>query len=250
MINVKAIFCVLIFSGMIGFTFSCKSRNDISYVIRQHDVVVDGLADDWKGVKNVRIGDPGQLWIGQDLVRENWKGPDDLSFSWRSCYSGNRIFFLFEVTDDTLVEPALQPNSFLNDCIEIMIDTGNVGGARFTDTGQGKILHGYELHFLPAKPCHVFLNDSLAPMFPMEMAQDSLFLAEWDGEIACLKESGSYKVEIGFKVPDFAILSGRIVGLDVDVCDDDGQGRKSLLIWSGTDKEFWMNMDEYPKIKF
>ena len=46
------------------------------------------------------------------------------------------------------------------------------------------------------------------------------------------------------------ISSGHIVGLDVDVCYDDGQGGKSLMIWSGTEKEFWLTMNEYPMITF
>ena len=40
---------------------------------------------------------------------------------------------------------------------------------------------------------------------------------------------------------------GQVMGLDVAVCDDDGEGRKSLMIWSGTKSEYWLNMDEYPK---
>jgi hypothetical protein len=115
---------------------------------------------------------------------------------------------------------------------------------------QGRIPHGYELHFRPAEPNHVFLNDSLTPMCPVEMAQDLLFGFEWNGEIASTKKSGCYAIETGFEIPVFTITSGKVTGLYVDVCDDDGKGRKSLMIWSGTDKEFLLTMDEYQKVLF
>jgi len=135
------------------------------------------------------------------------------------------MFFLFKVRDDTLVEPAAQPNSFLNDCIEIILDYKNQQGPRFTETEQGKVLHGYEMHFLPAAPIHVFVDDAKAPLYPLEMAQDSLFRTEWKGEIARTRNPGSYTVEIGFEVPGFTISPGRMIGMDVNVCDDDGEGR-------------------------
>jgi hypothetical protein len=235
-------------SGMIGLLFSCSEVNETRYVIERGEVIVDGLADDWEQIEGNLVDSRGHLWIGQDMIPENWKGKDDLSFQWRSCHSRNRLYFLFEVLDDSLVEPAGQPNSFLNDCIEIMLDPDNIKGPRFTDTGQGKHLHGYEMHFLPASPNHVFLNDSLAPMYPMELAQDSLFISLWKGEIASTRQPGGYILEIGFEVPGFDISPGRIIGLDVNVCDDDGKGRKSLMIWSGTEKEFWLTMDEYPGV--
>ena len=213
-----------------------------------NEVHVDGNIDEWEYIPGNMVDNPDQLWIGQDLVEDSWEGKDDLSFEWKACRNKNRMFFLFVVRDNVLVEPAMQANSFLNDCIEIMLDPENRGGPRFTVTDQGKILHGYEMHFLPAEPNHVFLNDSLAPMYPMESAQDSLFRIKWKGEIVKKDCAEGYVVEIGFEIPGFQIANGTILGMDVDVCDDDGDGRKNLMIWSGTDKEFWLNMNEYPKV--
>lgn len=96
-------------------------------------------------------------------------------------------------------------------------------------------MHGYELHFLPAAPNHVFLNDSIAPMYPMKLAQDSLFKSKWKGEIACSKTATGYILEIGFNIPGITISRGMIMGMDVGVNDDDGNGRKNLMMWSGTE---------------
>ena len=37
-------------------------------------------------------------------------------------------------------------------------------------------------------------------------------------------------------------------GLDTDTCDDDGEGRKSLQIWSGKQVDFWLTMDHYGRV--
>ena len=230
--------------------FSCSSIENVEYIIRQQEVIVDGEDGEWEHIKGNRVEKSEQLWIGQEMVVENWKGKNDLSFEWKASWYQNKMFFLFKVRDDTLIEPAAQPNSYLNDCIEILLDHKNQQGPRFTETEQGTALYGYEMHFLPAVPNHVFLNTALAPMYPLEMAQDSLFRTKWNGQIACSKNPDSYIVEIGFEVPNFIISPDLVVGLDVSVCDDDGQGRKSLLIWSGVNNDFWLTMDEYPKVIF
>ncbi|MEN8156705.1 MAG: sugar-binding protein [Bacteroidota bacterium] len=228
---------------------SCKRGDgEIRAGIVQNEVKVDGSPEEWGTIRAYEVNSPDDLWIGQGMVLENWKGEDDLSFRWRSCWDGEKIYFLFEVKDDLLVEPAGQTYSWLNDCIEIMIDPSNTGGARFTSSDAGKQLYGYEMHFLPASPNHVFVNDSIAPVYSMEFAQDSLFLEAWDGEFCCIKSESGYIAEIGFRLPGMELQKDMVMGLDVDVCDDDGEGRKSLMIWSGTKKEFWLNMDEYPKV--
>ena len=230
--------------------FSCSPTLQADYVIRQQEVIVDGDDTEWEHIEGIFVGTSEQLWIGQGMVVENWKGKDDLSFQWKASWHQNQVYFLFKVRDDLLIEPAAQPNSFLNDCIEILLDPKNQMGPRYTESSQGKILHGYEMHFLPAAPHHVFLDDAIAPLYPMEMAQDSIFAKNWKGQIACSKKQDSYIVEIGFELPDVVPFPGLEIGLDVDVCDDDGEGRKSLLIWSGVNNEFWKTMDEYPKVVF
>jgi hypothetical protein len=238
---------LLIISGIIS---SCASRQDNRYVIHQQAVIVDGIADEWENIQGNTVDKAEQLWIGQGMLAEYWKGKEDLSFHWKACREDNKIYFLFDVNDDVLVEPPGQPNSWLNDCVEIVLDPRNQRGPRFIEDEQGKELFGYEMHFMPSSPNHVFVNDALSPLYPVEMAQDSLFKTRWDGEIATSKSQGSYIMEIGFEVPGLSIYPGLEIGIDVVVCDDDGEGRKSLLIWSGVKNEYWLTMDDYPRVIF
>ena len=247
-INRVGIISYLLFFSVIIFN-SCSTEED-SYTIKKSEIFVDGDMSDWKNIEGFEVGDTSKLWIGQGMIKENWKGKTDLSFDWKAAYWANKIYFLFNVTDDNFVDPAKQPLSYLNDVIEIMIDPKNSKGDRFTVSDEGKKLYGYEMHFLPSQGNEVFIDDSLIPEYAMNLSQDSLFENAWNGEIETLKTEDGYILELGFEIPGFEIKPGAVIGLDVDVCDDDGDGRKSLLIWSGENNEFWLTMDKYPSVSF
>jgi hypothetical protein len=228
---------------------SCSAKQD-TYTIKEAGITVDGDISDWKDIEGVEVGDTSKLWIGQGMTKENWKGKKDLSFNWKAAYSSDKIYFLFEVIDDIFVDPAQQPLSYLNDVVEIMIDPKNRKGNRFTLTDGKKRLYGYEMHFLPSQGNEVFIDDSLIPEYALNLSQNSLFRSKWRGEIVSSKTKNGYILEFGFEIPDLEIEPGVEIGLDVDVCDDDGNGRKSLLIWSGENNEFWISMEKYPTVKF
>ena len=56
-----------------------------------------------------------------------------------------------------------------------------------------------------------------------------------------------------FFIPLFAFIflvgAGTVLGVETDVCDDDGDGRKSLQIWTGRQVDFWITMDHYGKLR-
>ena len=56
-------------------------------------------------------------------------------------------------------------------------------------------------------------------------------------------------MEIGFSIPGVTLQSGTVLGLDTGVCDDDGDGRKSLQIGTGKQVDFWITMDHYGKLR-
>ena len=247
-ISSRGIACLMFISLLIVLN-SCSAKKD-TYTIKEAVITVDGDTGDWKDIEGFDVGDTSKLWIGQGMTKDNWKGRGDLSFNWKAAYSSDKIYFLFEVTDDIFVDPAQQPLSYLNDVIEIMIDPRNRKGNRFTLTDGKKILHGYEMHFLPSRGNEVFIDDSLIPEYALNLSQNLLFRSKWHGEIVSLKTKYGYILELGIKIPCLEIKPGVEIGLDVDVCDDDGDGRKSLLIWSGVNNEFWITMDRYPTVRF
>ena len=46
-------------------------------------------------------------------------------------------------------------------------------------------------------------------------------------------------------MPRLRLEPGLTLGLELGVCDDDGDGRESILMWTGTKKDFWLTMDDY-----
>jgi len=230
----------------------CASTNRIepapAYDIAKHPITVDADIADWEGVAVNRVEGREHLWYGQGMTPEKWKGNADHSFQWRAAWSGNKLCFLFEVTDDIVVDPAQQPNSFLNDCIEILLDHQNQGGPRFDETDGQKTLHGYEVHFLPSKDQLVFVNDALSPMYPMDKPQNDLFQKKWAGQTAARKTDTGYIMEIAFSIPGVELKPGMVMGMEIGIGDDDGQGRKSLQIWTGRQVDFWITMDHYNKV--
>ena len=218
------------------------------YQVVNKAITVDADTTDWSGISANRVFEASHLWVGQGMEKENWKGPADLSFSWKAARQNNRLYFLFVVTDDVICK-FNQPNTWLNDCVEICLDPRNSKGIR-KETKAGKtILHGYEMHFLPSIPAHAFLLDDQSLYFTNKN-QDQDFRNKWNGEIAVKYTSSGYIMELAFSVPDLKLTPDTKVGIEIAVCDDDGAGRKSLLTWTGKQCDYWISMDNYGELTF
>ena len=147
-----------------------------------------------------------------------------------------------------------QAASYLCDCIEIYLDVANRGGQRVvvldgrTDwfaKCDPQELRGYELHFLPSEPPQVYLDHT--NQYALDKPHTERFRRAWNGEVATQRTATGYVAEIGFTVPGVALQPGQVLGVETGVCDDDGQGRESILMWTGTKTDFWLSMDAYGK---
>lgn len=240
----------LLFSASLLLTGCAQNRTSAyKYIFSEQSIVVDGDTSDWHDAQWHQVSKADSQWLGQGITRKGWQGPEDLSYSWAGAWDGKeKLYFVFKVNDDVLIDPPTQPNSFLNDCIEIMIDPKNSNGPRFTELNGKKELRGYEMHFLPMNKPIVFVDDSLSPMYPLDNPQNDLFRSAYTGEIAVKKQDTGYVVEMGFKIPGVPLGDGTVLGIDTGVGDDDGEGRESLLIWHSGQVDFWLTMDHYGKV--
>jgi hypothetical protein len=218
----------------------------------QTQIRVDGDAGDWAGIKETVVRGADHLWIGQGMERENWDGNEDLSFGWKTAWHDEKLYFLIRVTDDN-VQPCIREYSWLNDCVEIYLDVHNQVGPRIEGAGvstpieerAGKKLNGYEMHFLPCG--RVYLDDTLTT-YRLENAQNEMFVRDWEGQFEVATTEDGYVMEIGMKVPGAMLKAGRVMGVDVGVCDDDGKGREGLMLWHSGQVDFWITMDYFGKI--
>ena len=103
------------------------------------------------------------------------------------------------------------------------------------------------MHFLPGDPPKVFFDDTENIYFT-DSAQTEAFKEQWSGEIAVQETENGYRIEVGFAIPNFYAQAGQKMGVEIAVCDDDGEGRKSLMTWSGYQGPFWITMDNFKHV--
>jgi len=221
----------------------------------RRNIEVDADTSDWDSIKTNIVNGSDNLWCGQNLKPEYWDGNNDLSFTWRGAWYENKLFLLIEVKDDHMPKPTGK-YSWENDCIEIFIDPNNQGGRRIIGEVDGVALEallknrlgrpimGYEMHYLPTSPPKVFLNDTITT-YHIENYQNNLFAERWNGQAKSARTSDGYLLEIGFSIPGFVPRKGAKIGLEMGICDDDGNGRESLMTWTGKPVSFWIDMDDY-----
>jgi len=245
--------CALVLTWTVAMR-PCSAAERPRLELPERKIVVDADPADWKGVPATVVQGERHLWFGQGMTRENWKGNNDLSYSWRAAWHGNKLYFLFEVNDDKVLEPT-QSSSFLNDSVEMFLDWGGGGGQRvkvmdgrpdWFSKCDPKEMMGHELHFLPTTPPRVYLDHR--EKYATDKPHSDEFAKQWAGETAVKKTATGYIMEIGFALPGVGFKPGKVMGLELGVNDDDGQGRKSIMIWPATKSDFWLIMDEYCKI--
>ena len=219
------------------------------------NITVDGNTGDWNSAPLFQMDSKDHLWIGEGLPEGRWTGKKDLSVSVRIAWSGQKLYFLFEVTDDTLSRFDRE-FTWENDCIEIHLDPENREGERIRGITEGDPLearigrenYGYEMHFLPAQPPKVFVDDTRG-VFYTDSTQNRYFQRAWNGEVSARDTEDGYLVEIGFDPPGSDLSRDKIIGMDIGICDDDGMGRKSLMVWSRFNGPFWITMDHFKKLR-
>ncbi len=138
---------------------SCSKIQGPENIIYNHEIIIDGDISDWKDIPAIKVNKKDHLWYGEGLPEGAWQGRDDLSYSFKKAWKKGKLYFLFEVKDDT-ISNFDQEYAWLNDCIEIYVDPHNLGGERIAGIGSvetledriGKEMRGYEMQFLPSNP--------------------------------------------------------------------------------------------------
>jgi len=210
-----------------------------SFRAPEREVKVDGKLDDWDGVEAQSVKGRDSLFRSISMPMEKWRDDRDLSFTWRAAWKGNKLYFLLEVTDDKVLEPTHEL-SFKNDCIEIFLDHRHQKGLRI---GADREVRGYEIHFLSFKSARVYLND-----FKLAEPANEAFSRDWAGEVVLERTDVGYLAEIAFTVPETPLKAGQTMGIELAVCDDDGSGRESQLLWTGKQVKYWRSMDDYGEL--
>lgn len=267
---------LLVLSCLVFFSASALSWSPYSWATyyakkRSHPITIDGDLADWKDVHGFSMGQEKFFFVGQGMSSREWKGPQDLSATFKVQWDEQFVYIAVEVIDDVVVEPhgSLAPGtdtgSWDDDSVEIMLDNDGCEKSRYY---IGDPLH-HEFHFVysatrplvfdnfwkssPGAPQPMFRlpNGSEEPLaYSGEtMAKNevtNLFSAPpYNGSYAFKRTARGYNLEIRMALPGAKMVpineGGHVIGFDVAINDNDrGYGAsKQQLHWSGMNEMFW-----------
>lgn len=236
-------------------------------------IKIDGDLSEWKEVPGVKMAAEKFFFVGQGMSSAKWKGPKDLSATFKLQWDGEFLYIAVDVSDDEVTEPrgslvsGNDTGSWDDDGVEIMLDNDGCGMPRYY---VGDTLH-HEMHFVySAKHPYVFDNfwkpepGAPRPMFKLPdgheepLAYPDEVMAKndvttrfagppWNGQFAFHRTATGYALEIRLALPGAKMVAinegGRRIGFDLAVNDNDaGRGPlKQQLHWSGVNDLFWRN---------
>lgn len=197
--------------------------------------IIDGKDDDPCWQQTV-WGEIRWLWLYQ------MPEPDDFTGRYKIVWTPERLYFLVEIIDDTLVDNHPNPYAdyYKDDCLEIFIDEDHSGG-------DHRLNH-------QAFAYHIALDYTIADLGASYRVLDFSNHAE----IKRTSEAHRHLWEIGLKVFDknfqensqnnvpVVLTSGKLIGLMLAYCDNDGGNDRESFVGSidipGPDKNVgWIN---------
>ena len=236
-------------------------------------IKIDGDLSEWKNVKGSVMAQEKFFFVGQGMSSAKWKGPNDLSATFKTQWDEKYIYIAVSVTDDHVTEPhgslekGMETGSWDDDGIELMFDNDGCGMPRYY---IGDTMH-HEFHFVfsaqhplvfdnfwrkqPGAPLAMFTlpDGTQEPLaFPGEvMAKNditgSFAKPPYNGEYAFQRTKNGYNLEVRMSLPGAGMVAinhgGHSIGFDIAINDNDtGTGPlKQQLHWSGINDMFWRN---------
>jgi hypothetical protein len=207
------------------------------------------------------------------MSSSKWRGPEDLSATFKIQWDDRYIYMAVEVTDDQVTEPhgsfekGMETGSWDDDGVELMFDNDGCGMPRYY---VGDPMH-HEFHFVYSVS-HSFVFDNFwkrqpgapQPMFtlpdgskePLGYPGEVMVKHEvtnvfskppYNGAYAFKKTTKGYSLEILMSLPGAKMIAvnerGLPIGFDIAINDNDaGKGPlKQQLHWSGINDMFWRN---------
>ena len=182
---------LLLVSSAVGMAVERLAADAPRCDFPQRRIAVDGNPADWDHVVPNRVEGREHLWYGQGMTPEKWQDNGDLSYQWRGAWSGNKLYFLFEVTDESRARARTRPSSYLCDCIEIYLDCAT---SRRTTCRRARracrLVHemrsAENSEVSSCISCRLNRRESIWTMpanMPSINRRPSVFGAQWNGEV-------------------------------------------------------------------
>jgi MYXO-CTERM domain-containing protein len=177
-------------------------------------IQVDGSLDDWAGATWTTIASPADY----ETVTGSPGGPDDLSASFASLWTGSALYLAAEVTDDTHESTEAAETLWRGDSLQVAFDIARNGGTSYDTTDD------YEFGWATTANgpvTHTWRRPDGSTSAPMPFA---------------VRREGAttrYEVQIDATALGIAALQeGMVVGFGLLVNDNDGAGREGWVQWA------------------
>ncbi len=145
---------------------------------------------------------------------------NDLSASWQAMWDSNNLYFLIEVTDQTLIDDST--DIWQDDCVEIYIDADNSKGTSYDGINDFEYLFGWG-----SEDLGVGVNSAANTTGITYAFADTI-------------EGYRFEVLIPWSTLGVSVNSGDLFGLDIHVCDDDDGGqREGKISWFTDEDTAW-----------
>ncbi|MEM6819083.1 MAG: sugar-binding protein [Pseudomonadota bacterium] len=200
-----------------------EARSYYQAPLAPNGVVVDGSADDsvWSNAE-WRVLD--QRWLGPEYSKEDFEG------HFKIAWTKERVFLLVEFTDDILIDTHRNPLTqyWDDDCLEVFIDEDHSGGEHQYNH------NAFAYHFsLDNQAIDIgtdeqprAYNDHISSAWRQQ--GDKIV---WEVSIALYDDS--FVDDMPDQTPQ-TLTTGKIIGLMVAYCDNDGSEIRENFIGSET----------------
>jgi hypothetical protein len=224
--TLKSIITVLILCAI----FACDRAQSPATITKNIDPIkIDGIADEqtWNNSKWYSID---QVWLGETITSDDFKGRYKLS------WSETALYVLVEITDDVLRDKFEDPlvRWWDEDCVEIFIDEDNSGG----DHQYNHNAFAYHIDLqgnvvdIVAKDTPKLFNDHLESK---RVTTGNMSI--WEFKISMVPDTFVY----GEPFQKVLLSSGKKIGFAIAYCDNDTSDQRENFIGSvvvaGVDKD-------------
>jgi len=217
------------------------------------NIKIDGILDECRGAAPIVLDDSSQT--KSSLYAGIWNGPDDLSAKIYLLWNQDYLYFGAKVIDDIRSQPYNCPNSWHGDGIQVSFDTQNDRATRIMkdDYEYGFVLSpsGTKVFsYFGIQACFDTQNDKAVRS--MKYDQEYGFVLSPDDndvyyhygrqgiienvDIVIRQEKDNvwiYEVALPWKLlKPFVPKQGAVMGMNVLINDNDGQGRKNWIEWT------------------
>jgi hypothetical protein len=197
---------------------------------------IDGDDRKWQKIEKAFVNDISAVrksGEAENLTGDipfDWRGKDDLRFEFATQWDENNLYLWLKVKDDVFCQPFAGIARYKGDSAQIAMDPVNAGSSInnerseliFSTNPEGKI----EVYQNTALP-----NPLLLAAMRTGLMKDWKVIVKRDES----KKETIYEAAIPFLVfgPGFKPKAGESIGFSLLVNDNDGQGRRGWMEWSG-----------------